>query len=136
MRDILWRPMRLTVVLLLACLVPAQAALTVCNKSARPVKVAVGRYNGADWMSQGWWTIAPKACATVVSARLDSRFYYLFASDGGSGSWDGSHGFCVSSSDAFKILGRANCPAHGLERKGFFEVDTGSAPDYTQSLSD
>jgi uncharacterized membrane protein len=136
MRDTLNRPMRLAVAILMASLVPAEAALTVCNKSARPVKVAVGRYSGADWMSQGWWTIAPKACAAVVSASLESRFYYLFASDGGSGSWDGTHGFCVSSHETFRIRGRGNCLAHGLERKGFFEVDTGSAPDFTQTLSD
>lgn len=136
MRDTLNRPMRLAVAILMASLVPAEAALTVCNKSARPVKVAVGRYSGADWMSQGWWTIVPKACSAVVSASLDSRFYYLFASDGGSGSWDGTHGFCVSSRASFKVLGRGNCSAHGLERKGFFEIDTGSAPNYTQTLSD
>ncbi len=128
--------MRLAIVLLMAFLVPAQAALRVCNKSARPVRVAVGHYDGTHWMSQGWWTIAPKACAAVVPARLNARFYYLFASDGGSGSWDGTHGFCVSSNDRFEIVGRGNCLAHEFERKGFFEVDTGSAADYTQSLSD
>jgi uncharacterized membrane protein len=128
--------MRLAIVLLMVSLVPAQAALTVCNASARPVKVAIGRFDGADWTSQGWWTIAPRACAAVVATSLNARFYYLFASDGGSGSWDGTHGFCVSSAGKFEITGRGNCPARGFERKGFFEVDTGSAANYTQTLSD
>jgi uncharacterized membrane protein len=136
MRNTLNRPMRLAVVLLMAFLVPAQAALTVCNKTAKPVKVAIGRTNGADWISQGWWTIVPKSCTAVVSASLNARFYYLFATDGGAGSWDGTHGFCVSSHDRFEIAGRGNCLAHGFEHKGFFEVDTRSAADYTQTLSD
>jgi uncharacterized membrane protein len=136
MRDTLVRPMRLAIVLLMIFLTPAQAALKVCNASARPVRVAVGRTNGGSWLSQGWWTIAPKACTAVVSQSLDARFYYLFAMDGTSGSWDGTHGFCVSSQEKFEIVGRGNCLAHGFQRKGFFEIDTGSAGDFTQTLSD
>jgi uncharacterized membrane protein len=67
---------------------------------------------------------------------LSARFYYLYAMDGSSGSWDGTHAFCVSPQDRFEIVGRGNCTAHGFERKGFFEVDTGSSGDYTQTLSD
>jgi uncharacterized membrane protein len=136
MRDTLNEPMRLALVLFMASIVPAHAALNVCNASAKPVKVALGRFDGATWRSQGWWTIVPKACAALVPASLNSRFYYLFASDGGSGSWDGTHSFCVNSSDRFAITGRGNCLAHGFERKGFFEIDTGSAANYTQTLSD
>ncbi len=136
MRDTPDRLICLAAVLLMASVIPAQAALSVCNKTAKPVKVAVGRTNGADWMSQGWWTIAPDACTTLIPASLNARFYYLFATDGGSGSWDGTHGFCVSSRDRFEIVGRGNCLAHGFEHKGFFQVDTGSAADYTQTLSD
>jgi uncharacterized membrane protein len=136
MRDTPGQPMRLAVALLMASLAPAQAALTVCNKTAKPVKVAVGRTNGAEWTSQGWWTIAPKACAAVVPSSLNARFYYLFATDGGAGSWDGTHSFCVSSHGRFDITGRGNCLAHGFGQKGFFEVDTRTAADYTQTLSD
>lgn len=136
MRDTAIRSWGLTLALLMAGRVAAHAALTVCNASAKPVKVATGRYNGAHWTSQGWWTVAPKACSAVVPGSLNARFYYLFATDGSSGSWDGTHGFCVSSATKFEIIGRGNCPAHGYERKGFFEVDTGAAGDYMQTLSD
>jgi uncharacterized membrane protein len=128
--------MRLALVFLMALLTPAQAALNVCNSTARPVKVAVGRYNGRAWMSEGWWNIAPKTCGTVVPASLDARFYYLYASDGGSGSWDGTHGFCVNPGDKFAIEGRSNCAGYGFTRKGFFEIDTGAEASYTQTLSD
>ena len=98
--------------------------------------MALGRFNGTEWISKGWWTIAPGTCAIVISTPLDARYYYLYASDGGPGSWDGNRGFCVSGADAFKIAGRADCAGRGFDRKGFFEVDTGQKTDYTQLLSD
>jgi uncharacterized membrane protein len=128
--------MRLALALLMASLVPAQAALTVCNKTVRPLKVAVGRFDGSGWTSRGWWKVAPRGCTAVVPTALVARYYYLFASDGGSGSWDGSRGFCVSRGDKFEIKGRADCVARGFERREFLEVDTGSMADYTQSLAD
>ncbi|MGD0189416.1 MAG: DUF1036 domain-containing protein [Rhizomicrobium sp.] len=128
--------MRLAVVLLIASLAPAHAALTVCNHTGRDVRVALGRTNGASWLSQGWWTVSPKGCQIVLPGGLSARFYYLYAMDGSSGSWDGTHGFCVAPQDRFEIVGRGNCTAHGFERKGFFEIDTGSSADYTQTLSD
>lgn len=135
-RDMLASSMRLALALLIFSLAPAKAALTVCNKSEKTVKVAVGLFTGRDWSSRGWWSIAPKACASVVTGTLDARYYYLFGSDGGPGSWEGSHGFCVASNGKFDIAGRSACAARGFEREGFFEIDTGSLADYTQSLAD
>ena len=74
---------------------PACAKLDVCNKAAGPAKVALGRFDGAGWMSQGWWTIAPHTCATLIDHPLVARYYYLYATDGGAGSWSGSRAFCV-----------------------------------------
>ena len=115
---------------------PAAAGLAVCNHTAQPAKLALGRFNGTHWMSEGWWKIAGHRCAKLISSPLDARYYYLYATDGGPGSWDGSRAFCVSNSDSFKVVGRADCAGRGFDSKGFFEVDTGSKTDYTQSLSD
>ena len=115
---------------------PAQAALTVCNKAGHPARVALGRFDGRDWASQGWWLLAPGQCADVVTAKLDARYYYLYATDDASGGWDGRNGFCVAQTDTFQIRGRADCEGHGYDRKGFFQIDTGQARDYTQTLSD
>lgn len=123
----------------LALLLPAQpalAGLTVCNETARPAKLALGRFDGTHWTSQGWWTIASHRCTAVVPTPLDARYYYLYASDGGPGSWDGGHSFCTAATDTFKITGRGDCAGRGYDRKDFFEVDTGDRPDFTQSLSD
>ena len=128
--------------LLLAALVlvslaaPAEAGLAVCNRTKLPVKAAVGRFNGKEWMSEGWWTIPARHCSTLISTPLDARYYYLYATNGGPGSWDGGHAFCVSAGEVFKIDGRADCAGRGFDRRGFFEVDTGQKSDYTQNLSD
>lgn len=136
MGDMLWPSMRIALAILMVSALPAHAALNVCNKSAGTVRVAVAKYDGAEWTSKGWWTLAPRTCATVVPSVLDARYYYLFASDGSSGNWSGSRGFCVTQRDKFEIRGRADCAARGYERKEFFEVDTGPLADYTQSLAD
>lgn len=136
MRDMLRWSLHAVLALLMSTLVPAEAALHVCNKTARPVKTAVGRFDGAQWASEGWWTIAARTCASLVPGSLNARYYYLFATDGSSGSWDGGHNFCVAQTEKFEIKNRGNCARRGFEQKGFFEIDTGSQADYTQSLAD
>lgn len=137
MRDTVTGSMRpvlaLAVFLALAC--PAQAAFNLCNRTAHPAKVALGRFNGTDWMSEGWWTVQPRQCATLMGEKLKARFYYIYA-DTGADSWDGTRGFCVAQSDKFSIVGRADCAGRGYDRKLFFMVDTGEKLDYTQFLSD
>lgn len=115
---------------------PAEAGLTLCNTTAHPARLALGRFDGTHWMSEGWWKIAGHRCATLISGPLDARYYYLYATDGGPGSWDGSRAFCVSASDSFRIAGRSDCAGRGFDSRDFFEVDTHDKTDYTQSLSD
>jgi len=121
-------------VLTLVAGLPAQAGLTVCNKAKSPATVALGRFDGRDWASQGWWTIAPGACAGVIKTKLDARYYYLYGSDAEAGIWDGSTSFCVSSKAGFAISGRGNCAARGYDRKRFFRIDTGNDLNHTQNL--
>ncbi len=124
-------------VLLVFCLAaaPAAAGFKVCNRTPHEAKVAIGFYDGTAWSSRGWWTVAPKACTVLLPKPLDGRYYYLYATDN-AGSWDGKTGFCVATTDMFSIRGRGECEAHGFDRKGFFEIDTRAAQDYTQTLSD
>jgi uncharacterized membrane protein len=138
LRDTRPRLMRFALTFLMLCstTASARAALIVCNKTERPTKIALGRFEGHDWLSQGWWAIAAHACATLLPGPLDARYYYLYASDSALGGWDGGWGFCTAPADSFRIVGRANCSARGFERKGFFQVDTGQARDFTQSLSE
>ena len=131
--------MRPIVAFLLSALlaaVPAQAGFKVCNKANLPAKVALGRFDGKFWRSEGWWTILPQKCETLLSGPLDARYYYLYGTDDGSGTWNGDKGFCTETVGPFSIPGRGNCAARGYDRKGFFEVDTANETNWTQSLSD
>ncbi len=115
---------------------PAEAGLSVCNKAARPVKVALGRFNGTRWMSEGWWHVDGRKCAELVGGSLPARFYYLYATDGQAGIWGGGKSFCTGAEDKFSIVGRGGCAERGFDRRGFFEIDTGSRLSFTQTLSD
>ena len=64
---------------------PAHAGFNVCNKASLKARVAIGRFDGTNWTSMGWWTIAPKTCAGLLTGPLDARYYYLYATDGAAG---------------------------------------------------
>jgi uncharacterized membrane protein len=131
-------PMRFVIALAVAALTigEAHAGLSLCNKARRAATVALGRFDGTAWMSEGWWTIAPSKCESLIRAPLLARFYYLYATDGGAGSWSGTKSFCTATKDKFSIVGRDHCTGRGYDRRAFFEVDTGQSANYTQSLSD
>lgn len=111
------------------------AAFNVCNKSDLAARVALGRFDGRQWTSQGWWTVAPKTCAKLLTGPLQARFYYLYASDGAGGTWEGKTHFCTAPDAKFLAPGRNDCAHRGFDRRGFFEVDTGKSPEWTQTLS-
>jgi len=115
---------------------PARAGFSVCNNSALPTKVAIGHFNGSRWLSEGWWTIRPRGCTELLKGKLDGRYYYLYATDGATGTWDGSKNFCVATTEKFAVVGRGSCETVGYDQRGFFEVDTGNQLDWTQMLSD
>jgi uncharacterized membrane protein len=114
---------------------PAHAAFSICNKTGVKVRAAIARFDGTNWTSEGWWTVAPRACASLLTGPLQGRFYYLYASDGGTGIWEGKTYFCVAPEKHFRAAVRGDCARHGFDRRGFFVVDTGKKPDWTQSLS-
>ena len=130
--------MRFVLVLaaVMAVVAPAQAGFHVCNNSALPTKVAIAHFDGTRWGSAGWWEIAPAKCAELLQGKLDARYYYLYATDGATGTWDGSKMFCVGTTSKFAIVGRGSCETQGFDHRGFFEVDTGKSFDWTQMLSD
>jgi len=134
-RTILFPAVAIVPLLAVLAANPAQAALNVCNKTALATRVAMARFDGTDWTSQGWWTVAPNSCAGLLTGPLDARYYYLYATDGAGGTWEGKTHFCVAPENKFLAPGRADCAKRGLDRRGFFEVDTGNEPDWTQSLS-
>jgi uncharacterized membrane protein len=122
------------VTLTIALATPAHASMQVCNQTSQGVRVAIGHFDGKVWTSAGWWPIAPKQCAGLVTGPLDARFYYLYAIDGEGGVWEGDTHFCTAPNN-FTIARRSVCATSGFDRRGFFQVDTGRSPDWIQSLS-
>lgn len=114
---------------------PAMADFSVCNKTGQPVRAAIGRFDGTNWTSEGWWTVKAGGCMALLNGPLQGRYYYLYATDGAAGIWDGKTRFCVAPDKRFRSVGRAGCAKRGFDRRGFFEVDTGKKPDWTQTLS-
>ena len=127
--------MRLVLALILVSTVSARADFTVCNKADITAKIALGQYNGTTWESRGWWTVPSRKCETLIPGRLNARYYYLYGTDGESGTWNGGTYFCTLAEPKFAITGRGNCAARGYDRKGFFAIDTGNSPNWKQSLS-
>ncbi len=116
--------------------VPSMAGLQVCNETHGTARVALGQIVEADWKSQGWWRILPGKCKMLLSGALKARYYYLFSTDGHSGTWGGSTQFCMTESQKFTIAGRMGCAHRGYDTKGFFEIDTRDRSDWTEYLSD
>ena len=114
---------------------PALAGFSVCNKTGQAVRAAIGRFDGTSWTSEGWWTVKAGSCTALLTGPLQGRYYYLYATDGAAGIWDGKTRFCVAPDKRFTSVGRAGCTKRGFDRRGFFEVDTGKKPDWTQTLS-
>ena len=128
--------MRFALVLILLLAVPAQAGFKVCNKAGVAARVAFAHFDGKAWVSEGWWTIPPQKCQTLLTKPLNARYYYLYGMDGRSGTWNGGTYFCTAAIGPFQIAGRGNCAGRNYDRKGFFAVDTGNETSWTQWLSD
>jgi uncharacterized membrane protein len=122
----------LTVGALLGLASPAMAFLNVCNKTGETISVAIGYDDKDTWMAEGWWIVDPGGCVNVIAGDLNNRYYYL-RGESDTGVWDGKHNFCVSNKK-FALADSQDCASGSIERKGFFEVDTGNSADWTTNL--
>jgi uncharacterized membrane protein len=118
------------------CSGQAEAALRVCNKTRYLLNFAVGYSAGADFTTEGWWSVTPNTCATPIKGPLKGRFVYLYATDiDANDVLKGSVSMCVDRRK-FEIFGIADCWRRGLEAVNFAEIDTLSSPDWTVFLND
>jgi uncharacterized membrane protein len=114
----------------------AQADLRVCNKTKFLVNLAVGYNSGADFATQGWWTVTPGSCATPIRGALTGRYVYLYGTDiDATDVLKGSVSMCIDRG-RFQVFGIADCWRRGLQAVNFAEIDTLSSPDWTTFLSD
>ncbi|MEQ8293067.1 MAG: DUF1036 domain-containing protein [Roseovarius sp.] len=111
-------------VALVICPVPAMAGLEICNDTGVSQSVSVGYKQGEDWVSEGWWTIAPGACAEPVGGALTNRYYYYRATAAGQDFRGDGYMFCTQG-EAYTIVGDTDCAARGYEAADFAVIDTG-----------
>lgn len=115
------------VALTLACaLAPgaARAEFSVCNQTLSVLNVAIGRFQGDELVTSGWWTIGPNQCGRVIARPLGVRYVYVFAKDVfGRAALSGAVPLCVAP-ERFDIAGQDDCLARGHLSAPFREVDT------------
>ncbi len=127
----------ISLVALVGAPAPARADFRVCNKTRSLINLAVGRTNaGDDFVTEGWWTVTPGSCATLVRGPLTGRYVYLYATDiEGVDVLKGTVSMCIDRGK-FKAYGVENCWRRGLQAVTFAEVDTLNSPDWTTFLTE
>lgn len=124
--------------------VPAEAGMTLCNKTKTGASVALGFLDGAKgWTAQGWWSIAGGACQTLVEGRLAGSYVYLLV-DGNrlppgkkqSGGWfcTDDSGFITRNDDYANDQHDLLCEAAGLKMEQFRQIKV-SRNDITYNLT-
>jgi uncharacterized membrane protein len=114
----------------------ADADLKLCNGTPSRIGVALGYQDKNGWATEGWWNIPSETCENVLRGTLPSRYLYIFAVDyERGGEWSGQHYMCTKDS-SFTIRNNKNCDGRGFDRKGFYEIDTGTSQSWTIRLDD
>ena len=121
---------------LLANVASADAEFSICNKTRVLLNVAVGVEADDDFDTEGWWTVTPGACATLIRGPLKSRYVYVYATNiQAEDVISGAVTMCVDRLK-FKARGIADCWRRGLQPAAFAEIDTRDAPDWTTFLTE
>ncbi|MDC9700966.1 MAG: DUF1036 domain-containing protein [Alphaproteobacteria bacterium] len=112
----------------------AIAQFKLCNKTSNRVGIAIGYKGEGDWVTEGWWNIAPDVCELILANELTSRYYYIYAMDYDQGEeWKGKSYMCTQDK-SFTIRGIHDCKKREFKRTGFLEIDTGNASSWTVRL--
>jgi len=115
---------------LLGLSAPAMAEFNVCNKMDHKVTVAVGYIGFDGYISEGWWTIHPGGCKTLVldEETTDPYNYFMYAKG-----FEGETPLCTTS-EPFTIVGR-NCDGRGYNTRYFRHIES-STTSHTTNLRD
>ncbi|GIK81743.1 MAG: membrane protein [Alphaproteobacteria bacterium] len=119
-----------------AAVEPAYADLRLCNNTSARVGISLGYKDNEGWVTEGWWTLNPRSCDTLLRGGLVARYYYIYGIDyDRGGEWSGQAFMCTRDKE-FTIRGTHDCLARGFDRTGFFEVDTGEQRTWTVQLTE
>ncbi|HEX4302615.1 MAG TPA: DUF1036 domain-containing protein [Rhizomicrobium sp.] len=128
---------------LLALASPAQAAMTVCNRTSYVQYVAAAAAVNGDALSQGWTRVAPGSCHVVLPGDLTASTYYLYAKSsqahaGAARAWGGAVNICVKDTNftARNRLSALSCDSDDFFQLPFAVVDTHRLKSWTATLSE
>ena len=84
--------------------ISAPQGYAVCNDAAEPLLAAIAQTGAGKPTSRGWWRIAPKACARMLTTPLSGPVYLLAQKLSGATLVGGSEKFCTTAI-AFEVEG-------------------------------
>ena len=126
-------PRRAMVAGLLGLVAPGatEASLSLCNQSFEVLNIAIAEPDGAEFVTRGWWRVAPNQCATLRHEPLQARYYYIFAADVfGNEALPGSTPMCIATGKVV-IEGQQDCLIRGYLDARYYEVDTQEQDSWT-----
>ena len=122
---------------------PAQAAMTVCNRTSYVLYAATAAAVNGNALSQGWSRVAPGGCRVVLPADLTASTYYLYARSsqahtGTARAWGGSNDICVKDTNftAVNPLSAPRCQTDDFFQLPFAAIDTHRLKSWTATLSE
>ncbi|HEV2562449.1 MAG TPA: DUF1036 domain-containing protein [Rhizomicrobium sp.] len=116
--------------------VAAPAGYSICNESNAELWAALGLKSGKTWVSQGWWHVAPGACAKALTDPLSADKIYLHAEKHGNHQLvAGPAHFCITNI-TFEVQGKENCAKRGLANAGFAATNTKGVTGFAAHISD
>ena len=107
-------PAAATTALVMLAAIPAQAELTLCNRTSYQMEAAIGLEKRANVATRGWFRIDPGQCRQVLDGVLDADMAYVFARTPpvyGSAPLpqNGNAEFCIRDGN-FEIANARSCP--------------------------
>ncbi|HTQ14640.1 MAG TPA: DUF1036 domain-containing protein [Rhizomicrobium sp.] len=102
----------------------APSGYTICNDGNGDIWAALAFQEGKDWLSRGWWKVAPGACARAIATPLATDKVWLWAEGRNHKPIvSGPDRFCIADVE-FESHGRGACKQHGLSEAGFAATPT------------
>ena len=126
----------------LALVMPAEAALKLCNRTSYVLYAATASVTNAGATTHGWARIAPGDCQTAIPEKLKQQSYLVYArtalaASGPGRAWGGDIAFCIRDR-AFTLRQKSVTPACSGDAfpAPFATLDTHGRPDWTMTFDD
>ncbi len=128
----------------LTCLAaPANASMTLCNRTSYVLYGATGTAAPGGVAAQGWTRIAPGGCVVALHEDLTAPAYYLYARSsqahsGPSRAWGGNVNICVKDGNfsARTALNAVSCASDDFFELPFASLDTHRLKSWTATFSE